>query len=129
MTDIENDDQGVPKMRADACRWPEERIEQIRLLADALTREGDLVNASTLLYGVIPVIEGWPTMMEVIAESSGRRVLRDHSGDTWVAVPLGDVRLDRFGSPSRWRGPGVPGGSGQVPAPSAERVQPGDTPD
>lgn len=72
----------------------EKRIEAARTLADHLQREGDLMQASVLLYEVIPELEGWQQQwMRVLSSSDTRRVVEDEQGNAWIAVPLTELRI------------------------------------
>ncbi|WP_157465565.1 hypothetical protein [Cellulomonas sp. Leaf395] len=81
------------KVRIDRCLWPEERIEMAEDLSRQLIEEGDLAGAARVTYGIIPKLREW-TMMRVISDGPTRRVLVDHDGGTWFAVPIEQARLD-----------------------------------
>ena len=73
--------------------WPQERVTYAKGMAERLIRDGDLVRASELMYGVVPRLEEW-SMMRVVADRPTRKVLKDYEGQVWIAVPIESANLD-----------------------------------
>jgi ATP-dependent Clp protease ATP-binding subunit ClpB len=97
------------ELRALDARWEREKtslegegelrrqLDQLRIEADKLTREGNLEKASEILYGRIPALEDQIEQVEQAEESDGEPLVGEEVGaeqiadvvEAWTGIPTG----------------------------------------